>query len=61
MRPNSRGWGGVATERWQATPGACQRSCRATANCYFWTFDPVGYYGTTLCWTWVNNYPDEVK
>ncbi|CAD7937691.1 unnamed protein product [Amoebophrya sp. A25] len=61
MLPNARGWGGNGEERWFSTPGACQRHCRMSPGCRFWTFDPVGHYGTTLCWVWIDNEPDEIK
>ena len=52
MASHSRGWGGEGRERWMATAGGCQRHCRQTPGCNFWTFDPTGTYGSTICWIW---------
>eukprot|EP00392_Amoebophrya_sp_AT5.2_P002894 g2899.t1 len=30
-------------------------------GCRFWTFDTVGHYGSTLCWVWIDNDPDEIR
>ncbi len=59
---NKRGWGGTgSTERYLPTVNACERHCRMSPGCQFWTYDAVGYYGQTLCWIWQDNEPDEVR
>ncbi len=42
--PMAGGWGGDGRERWLPTAAACQRHCRLTADCNFWTFDSTGMY-----------------
>merc|ERR1719387_1027725 len=45
----------------QVSPGECAEECVRREGCRFWTYDPSGMYGHTMCWTWTGDGPEKVR
>jgi hypothetical protein len=61
--PDTRGWGNddAVADSLQVSPGECAEECVRREGCRFWTYDPSGMYGHTMCWTWTGEGPEKVR